>query len=197
MDRVRYYAALYLLMAAPGAILYWFSIHPFIRFWRKVGARRTVFLHYGLIVAVAIGVFQIRKPLLSVEFGTHPALVAVAVVWFAATIVMGVITSKHLKKKILWGIPELDPERQGVPLLTQGSYSRVRHPRYLQVMLSFFAWSLFTNYLANYVLAALTVIVLLVVISMEEKELRERYGAAYDDYCARVPRLIPRFTRSH
>ena len=45
MDRVRYVAALLELIAMPGALLYWFSIHPFVRFWRGVGARVTLALH--------------------------------------------------------------------------------------------------------------------------------------------------------
>jgi len=31
-----------------------------------------------------------------------------------------------------------------------------------------------------------------VLVQMEERELRERYGAEYEAYCARVPRFIPR-----
>ncbi len=30
------------------------------------------------------------------------------------------------------------------------------------------------------------------VVRIEEPLLRERFGQAYDDYCARVPRWIPR-----
>jgi protein-S-isoprenylcysteine O-methyltransferase Ste14 len=31
----------------------------------------------------------------------------------------------------------------------------------------------------------------MVSISMEEREMRSRFGAAYEDYCRRVPRFLP------
>ena len=37
MDTIRYYAALPLLITIPGGLLYWCSIHPFIRFGGESG----------------------------------------------------------------------------------------------------------------------------------------------------------------
>jgi protein-S-isoprenylcysteine O-methyltransferase Ste14 len=54
------------------------------------------------------------------------------------------------------------------------------------------ACALFTNYLAAYVLFAVSLVLVRIIIWMEEKELRARFGEEYEDYCARVPRLIPR-----
>jgi len=31
------------------------------------------------------------------------------------------------------------------------------------------------------------------IIRIEEKELRQRFGTEHESYCARVPRLIPKF----
>ena len=45
MDRVRYYLALLILALVPPTILFWFSIHPFIRFWRRLGTRLTLVVH--------------------------------------------------------------------------------------------------------------------------------------------------------
>ncbi len=41
MDKVRFYLALLLLAVVPPSVLYWFSIHPFSRFWRRLGVRLT------------------------------------------------------------------------------------------------------------------------------------------------------------
>ena len=38
---------------------------------------------------------------------------------------------------------------------------------------------------------ACSVILVWLVIRLEEKELRARFGAAFDEHCARVPRLLP------
>jgi protein-S-isoprenylcysteine O-methyltransferase Ste14 len=50
-------------------------------------------------------------------------------------------------------------------LVTQGIYSHIRHPRYLQVVL------------------------------FEERELRHRFGEEYERYCQHVPRFLPRISR--
>jgi protein-S-isoprenylcysteine O-methyltransferase Ste14 len=54
------------------------------------------------------------------------------------------------------------------------------------------AYALLTNYLATRVLYLLALPALYAVVRLEERELRERFGAAYAEYCRRVPRLIPR-----
>ena len=39
METLRYGLALLLLSLLPGALLVWFSIHPFVRFWRRFSMR--------------------------------------------------------------------------------------------------------------------------------------------------------------
>lgn len=46
----------------PGSFLFWFSIHPFIQFWRKVGPWLTLAIHYALMLILAAGVFLVRTP---------------------------------------------------------------------------------------------------------------------------------------
>src|ERR1035441_9352824 len=88
MDRVRYGLALLLLMMMPGALLYWFSIHPFVRFWRGVGVRATVTIHHIMIAAVGCGMYLLRGRLLSVEYGTSPLLMAISVPALMVSLVM-------------------------------------------------------------------------------------------------------------
>ena len=54
------------------------------------------------------------------------------------------------------------------------------------------AVALFTNYLAIYVLALAIIPALYLVVVLEEKELRDRFGLEYAAYSERVPRFIPR-----
>ncbi len=80
-------------------------------------------------------------------------------------------------------------------LLQLGIYGRVRHPPYLGVMLGTVAMALFTNYLAAYALAAIAFPWLYLIIVLEERELRDRFGEAYRIYQQQVPRLVPRRSR--
>lgn len=191
MDTVRYYAALVVLITMPGGLLYWCSIHPFIRFWRKIGPRKTIAVNMTGTTLLAILIFVLRAPLLSIEFGNRLPIIVPAVLLIAVSIVMRLEVARHLTKKILIGMPELEPEKYQTPLLTEGAYARVRNPRYLQILVAILGWALFSNYLAAYVVLAVCAILVWVVIRLEEQELRTRFGPAFDDYCARVPRLIP------
>ncbi len=188
--------ALLFVAFGPGAVLYWYSIHPLIRIWRRVGAARTLLLHYFLVLLLAFAIIAERKTILSIEFGTNPFLIICAVPLFVAAIVLRVFIAKELKKSILVGVPELDPASSAVHLLTQGIYSRVRHPRYAQVIVAAIAWAMFTNYLASYVAALVMVFGILGLVPLEERELRDRFGAAYETYRARVPRFIPHLRHS-
>ena len=58
--------------------------------------------------------------------------------------------------------------------------------------LALVGWALFANYLGLYLITALTMAALYLIVLLEERELRERFGPAYADYSARVPRFIPR-----
>jgi len=191
MNRVRYVLAMLLLTMMPGALLYWFSIHPFVRFWRRVGVRATVSLHVAMIFAVGYGMYLLRRPLLAVEYGTNPLLLAISVPVLIASLVLRRALGRQLKMRILMGIPELAAEASSSRLLCEGIYARIRHPRYLEIFIALLFWALFTNYLASYALLAASVPTLLAIIHIEERELRDRFGEEYVRYCARVPRFWP------
>ena len=191
MDRVRYWLALGEVTMMPGALLYWFSIHPFVRFWRGVGVRVTVALHILMIFVVGCGMYLLRGRLLAVEYGTNPLLIAISVPVLIASFVLKRALARHLKVRILIGMPELAGESSTQRMLCEGIYARIRHPRYLEVFLALIFFALFTNYLASYVFLAASVPALLAIIHIEERELRDRFGEEYVRYCARVPRFWP------
>jgi protein-S-isoprenylcysteine O-methyltransferase Ste14 len=62
----------------------------------------------------------------------------------------------------------------------------------MQFLIALLGWSLFANHLALYAVLALWVPGVWLIAVLEERELRERFGAEYDAYCRRVPRFLPR-----
>jgi len=192
MDKVRYVIALITVVSVPAAVLLWLIVHPFIGFWRRLGP----FLAYVIMAALSLASIAVlvafRGPILRIEFGTNYTLIAIGALLYAVSIFVEIRTRKHLKLRTLVGIPELAPEKPGPGLLTEGIYSRVRHPRYLAVSIGMFAFALFTNYLAMYVIAVLVIPGLYWVVLLEEKELRDRFGSEYVSYSERVPMFFPR-----
>lgn len=188
----RYVMGALLAVTLPPAIAYWFIVHPFIGFWRRVGARGT-FWFLGAFYAVTIaGLYPLRNVLLGRDLGTSLPAIAAAL---PLVVVAGVISRKrrrHLTFRILAGVPELAPDPRGAGLLTEGIYGRIRHPRYVEFTLALVGWSLFVNYAGLYLITALSILALYLIVLIEERELHQRFGPAYADYSARVPRFIPR-----
>jgi protein-S-isoprenylcysteine O-methyltransferase Ste14 len=192
IDLARYVFGALLAITLPPAIAYWFILHPFIGFWRRVGMRPTFWFLGVFMAASMFGLYFVHHALLGRDLGTKPVLIGLAV---PLLVVGGVISKKrkrYLNFKTLAGTPELAPETHGIGLLTEGIYGRIRHPRYVEFTLALAGWTFFANYLGLYVITGLSIAALYLIVLLEERELRERYGQAYFDYSARVPRFVPR-----
>jgi len=190
MDAFRYSLALIFLLVLPPMLMFWIVVHPFIHFWRRLGLRRT----YGLLVGgMMLGVcvlFLIRKPLLAVDFGTSVPLMIAGTVCLAFSVLLRVMVGKRISTGQIVGVPEIAPETHPGELLTTGIYSRIRHPRYAQVLLGLAAGAFMANNLGSYVAAALWLPGLWIIVRLEERELCERF-AEYEDYRRRVPAFFP------
>jgi protein-S-isoprenylcysteine O-methyltransferase Ste14 len=90
----------------------------------------------------------------------------------------------------------MESSGKGGTLLQEGIYSRIRHPRYTSFMFGVLAIAFFSNYLAMYVLVPLSAAALYLVVLLEEKELRNRFGDDYVRYSSRVPRFVPQMHRA-
>jgi protein-S-isoprenylcysteine O-methyltransferase Ste14 len=85
----------------------------------------------------------------------------------------------------------IDPPKE---LVAVGFYRYVRNPMYVGVLgmnIGHFLWFGYWNLLfyAVFVFFAFNTF----VVFYEEPTLRRNFGAAYEEYCKRVPRWIPRF----
>jgi protein-S-isoprenylcysteine O-methyltransferase Ste14 len=79
----------------------------------------------------------------------------------------------------------------GHTLVTDGLYSRIRHPSYLGLLLTALGWGLAFRSGVGVLLAALLVPPIIARIASEEALLRSTFGARYDAYRAKTSRLIP------
>lgn len=192
MDAARYWVALVMVVSLPPALLLWLVIHPFVHFWRRVGPAAAYACVLAMLVGGIYGLVQVRAPLLAVEFGTSWPLVALGAACVAFSSWLRIRIHRHFGVATLAGLPELAPERYPQRLVTDGPFARVRHPRYVQFLVALLGFALFANYLALYAVLALWLPGVWLIAVLEERELRERFGAEYEAYCGRVPRFLPR-----
>ena len=102
---------------------------------------------------------------------------------------------------LLWCFWDFVKKGKGTPapieppkeLVVSGLYNHVRNPMYVgvtSILIGHFLWFGFWNLL---IYAAVIVLAFHSFVTLyEEPNLRQRFGAAYEVYCQRVPRWIPR-----
>ncbi len=193
MDTARYSIALFIIFVTPGVFLYWFSIHWFVDHWRGVGANLTLVLHIVAMLIMAWVVWLFRAPILETEFGTNPVTIVASVISFIVAATIRIQQARQFTTRKLVGLSELQREPDESDLVTEGIYARIRHPRYLELIIGFFGYAFFANYLATYLVAVLSIAWAVLLVRVEERELIERFGDAYVRYRERTPRFIPRW----
>jgi protein-S-isoprenylcysteine O-methyltransferase Ste14 len=85
----------------------------------------------------------------------------------------------------------IDPSEK-TPLIVTGPYARVRHPIYALSTLMMLASVAACPTLPMIVVAVLHLGLLQFEIHREESHLKQVHGAAYEDYCRRAGRFLPR-----
>jgi len=192
LDTARYIVGILVVATYPPALLLWLAIHPFAAFWRRFGP----FWTYGVlsipVAAYIVGVWLVRGTLLWIDLGTKAITIVLAGISLGAGLFLNRERRKQLGYGTLSGIPELSKQQYPGRLLTGGVYARVRHPRYIEVFLLVMGYAFFANYVGSYLVVVLSLPVTYLVVVFEERELRERFGAPYQEYCRRVPRFVPR-----
>ncbi len=78
-------------------------------------------------------------------------------------------------------------------LATAGPYMRVRHPQYVAFVLILFGFLLQWPTLLTLLMFPVLLIMYARLAANEEHEMKQQFGAAYDQYAARTPRFIPTF----
>lgn len=191
-NSARYVIGVLVIATFPPSLLLWVAIHPFTRFWRKLGPVWTYVLLGLPVVGYIVGTWVFRRTMLVRDLGANPFTLTLAVLALGAGALLKRATAARLNFATLSGVPELSKEKYPGTLITDGVFGRVRNPRYIEVVIWVSAYVLFANYLGPYIVLALSLPLIYVVVRLEERELRQRFGTAYEEYCRRVPRFIPK-----
>lgn len=183
----------FLLWAAYFTIpFFWFLVHPFPGFWRRQRGRTYAAYAVGIWLAFLAGFSASSGFWFAERFErTWPVLLA----GFALLFVEPLVTRRaegELGTPILVGWAERDPEQFPPRLVESGIYRRVRHPRYLAAMSVLFGAALLAGAWRLLYLSALAIPLYTLLVWLEERELLQRIGEPYRDYCRRVPRFLPR-----
>ncbi len=94
----------------------------------------------------------------------------------------------------LWGYRTLGvyaSQGNDSELIDGGAYRYCRNPQYIGSIAVLAGYALICNSSLTLIASGLAAIVFTHTPYAEEPWLRERLGADYDDYCARVPRFLP------
>jgi len=196
IDRLRYFLGVYCVILIPLGLLFWFVIHAWARWWRRLGPTRTYLVMLPALLACGVLLFRVRVWLLGRDLGTDWVLIGVAIACTCVTLALEPRFWTELRIRTLVGIPEVSAaEHRRGELLRDGLYGIVRHPRYVSSGIGMAGSALFVNHLGLYVLALLTVPAGLILVAYEERELVGRFGEAYRRYQHEVPRFVPRCRR--
>lgn len=192
IDRIRYFLAVLTVITLPPGALFWLVIHPWARWWRRLGPIRTYLIVLPVVVACGVLLFRVRGRLLGADLGMSWSLISIAVVFYGVTTWFELQYWKYLSITTLIGIQELAPEKRKGKLLRDGIYRVVRHPRYLSAGIGVVANALIINRVGIYVLILVLFSMGYLLLALEERELVDRFGEEYRQYQRDVPRLLPR-----
>lgn len=167
--------------------LYWFVVHPLVKFWRR---RPSAAYIVGLLCSwppVVAAVVLFRRALFRPDW-PHPAAIVSGLGLIVAEGWMFWRVHRDLGAARLVGKTELTG---GGELAYTGIYARIRHPRYTGSFLAIVGACLLAARRPLWVAAIAWAVLTGIAIALEERELRARLGSAYVEYCRRVPRFIP------
>lgn len=175
------------LLLWPAVPLFWIPVHCLPRLFRRMGFY-TYVIPFVTWLPAAFIIFINREYLLSYTLDLPLGMNIAGGVILVFGIALQSWTLLLLTLPGIMGMPEVDRRIQG-RLVTHGPFSIVRHPTYLSHTLMLLGVFLLTEAVVVGVVALLdSLIVNMMIIPLEEKELSERFGGEYDEYRRKVRR---------
>ena len=193
---MKIFLALVTLMLWPVIPLFWIPVHFATGVFRRVG--RMTYIFAGILwVPIAYFIFLNRNLFLA-HIIAFPLLISSSgLLLLLVGSLIHIWTGALLSPRSLIGIPEIVTAQEST-FIDKGPFAVVRHPTYLAHTMMFAGIYLYTGVTAVGILTfADFIVVNVVVIPLEERELVLRFGELYRQYMKRVPRLIPRILRKH
>lgn len=173
-------------------------IHATLPIWKRLGK-----ISYSIFIALFIGIdlsillfaWNLRDQILSFRlYDSSWSLLAIPL--FFVGLGIGMISIRTLSFRVLVGVPEILPSSQKSELTTSGIYRYLRHPRYLEFILEFFAIALLSGLSVVWIVFSVFLCAIMITVTFEERELIQRFGESYKAYKKNVPRFIPKIRLS-
>ncbi|MFN3396059.1 MAG: methyltransferase [Thermodesulfovibrionales bacterium] len=173
------------ILVWPVVPLFWIPVHGLSRFFKRIGLL-TYIMPPLTWIPIAYLIFKYKEPLLNFRY-EMPVIINIAGLFFT---ILGTLlhlwTGKLLGLRGLMGIPEVSKKLES-RLVSEGPFKIIRHPTYLAHTILFFGIFLLTEVITVGILTIIDfLIVNLVIIPLEEKELSERFRNIYSEYRNKV-----------
>ena len=191
LDSLRYFLALVLVILVPMVIAYWLVIHLGADYWRRFRTRFAYICAALAMTATGVGTWLNRDLLIGPDLGFRWWLFGAGLAIYLLSLRLARPVRKQLRFSTFAGVPEISDNP--TPLLTNGPYAIVRHPRYLMVLVGIIGWALMANFQSAYLTSIGCIIGMLGSVALEERELKERFGSQYLTYASEVPSILPRW----
>jgi len=174
----------------PVIPLFWIPVHGLSRIFKKLGGL-TYVVPILTWLPLAFLIYLNKAFLLSWKIELPVGLHVLGIILLVAGTVLHFWTGKLLGLWGLIGLPEISTRVKG-KLVTEGPFSVVRHPTYVAHTSMFSGIFLITGAAAVGIITFIDfLLVYVLIIPLEEKELSNRFGKDYNLYKENVPKFFP------
>ena len=179
-----------------GCIIYstipsfWLLIHPRVEYWRsRPRSPYRILLPAWIAMWLLLAAITALWRNVTIYHRWWCWIPAAAL--FCAGLALYRLSSIGFSQVQLSGLPEVLPGHREQHLVTSGIRARVRHPVYLAHLCEMLAWSIGTGLAVCWALTAFAILTAIVMITLEDNELENRFGEEYCRYRREVPAILP------
>ena len=187
----RFYNTLFTMLWVAW-VTYWWALSRSV----KVNARReSVYSRRSYVAALLLAVVLLSVPNLPIPFLGMRFLPAAAwLLWNgigAVLVVIGLLFTVWAREHLGRNWSDVVTIKVDHELVTSGPYRVVRHPIYTGLLLAFLGTAIARGEWRGLLAVALALWAFWRKLRVEERLMREQFGAAYEEYGERVAALIP------